>query len=63
MHNCSTVVQTASDLFELEIWPNIPKEINFSALYQTKIAPKILKHCSVNCEQLLQFETINPADC
>ena len=47
MPNCNTVVQTASDLFELEIGLNSLKKWHFSALYQTKQAPKILRHCSV----------------
>ena len=36
MPNCTTVVQTASDLLEPEIQPNSPKKWHFSALYPTK---------------------------
>ena len=40
MPNCTTVVQTASDLFEPEIRLNSPKKGHFFALYPTKKLPK-----------------------
>ena len=47
MPNCTTVVQTANDLFETEIQPNSPKKRHFSALNPTKNTHKILRHCPV----------------
>ena len=53
MPNFTTVVQTASDLFEREIRLNSPKKLHFSALYSTIKPSKIFRHCSVNSLKLI----------
>ena len=52
MPNRTTVVQTASDLFEPEIRLNSPKKLHFSALYPTKKPSKIFRYCSVNNKKI-----------